>query len=302
MQDFRMETFLTVCEVMNFTKAAALLNLTQPAVSQHIRFLEQAYQADLFSQNGKKLSLTPAGKILYHAALTMRQDEQHMKMKILQAQDRIQNYSFGATLTVAEFILEEDLKAFLADNPKSHVRMLVENTTDLLKKLDSSEIDFAIVEGEFPRDTYECLPYARETYVAAAAPQKAALYQNALIQDLLGETLILREPGSGTREILESRLREQGIRTDQFANWIELGNIGAINALLKAGLGITFCYHSAIQKEVAAGELSLIPLQDLNLTHEIMFIFRKGSIFREDYVKIYHKLCRVPCKSERDFV
>lgn len=292
MQDFRIETFLTVCQVMNFTKAAAILNLTQPAVSQHIRFLEQAYQAKLFTQNGKKLSLTPAGKILYDAALTMRNDEQHMKMKILQSQNRIQNYAFGATLTVAEFILDEDLKNFVQDNPQSHMRMLVENTTDLLKKLDSSEIDFAIVEGEFPREIYEFLPYATETYVAAAAPQKAAQYQNALLQDLMGETLILREPGSGTREILEGQLRKQGIRTDQFANWIELGNIGAINSLLKSGLGITFCYHSAIRREEAAGQLSVIPLEDFHLTHEIMFIFRKGSIFRDDYIKIYRNLCR----------
>lgn len=291
MQDFRMETFLAVCKYMNFTKAANALSLTQPAVSQHIHYLENAYGVPLFEQSGKKIFLTEAGEILCRAALTMKHDEEHMKQRMLNTRIKTQNYSFGATLTVAEFMLLDDLKSFILSHPDSRIRMQVENTRELLRRLDSSEIDFAIVEGDFPRDEYDFLPYKTEDYVAVAAPQKAALYKNGCVKDLLAETLLLRESGSGTREIMEQWLLQQGLNTDSFSGQIELGNIRAINALLKSGAGISFCYHAAIRTEEEKGELSVIPLRDLKLSHEIMFIFRKGSIFKDDYIEIYKQLC-----------
>ena len=138
---------------------------------------------------------------------------------------------------------------------------------------------------------YDFLPYKTEDYVAVAAPQKAALYKNGCVKDLLAETLLLRESGSGTREIMEQWLLQQGLNTDSFSGQIELGNIRAINALLKSGAGISF-YHAAIRTEEEKGELSIIPLRDLKLSHEIMFIFRKGSIFKDDYIEIYEQLCQ----------
>lgn len=292
MQDFRMDTFLAVCKYMNYTKAASALSLTQPAVSQHIRYLENAYGVPLFEQSGKKIFLTEAGEILYRAALTMKHDEEHMKQRMLHTRIKTQNYSFGATLTVAEFMLLDDLKGFILSHPQSRIRMQVENTRGLLRRLDSSEIDFAIVEGDFPRDEYEFLPYKTEQYIAVASPEKATFYKNAGVRDLLSETLLLRESGSGTREIMEQWLLQQGLNADCFAGQIELGNIRAINALLKTGAGISFCYRAAIRQEEKKGELAVIPLRDLALSHEIMFIFRKGSIFKEDYIEIYQKLCR----------
>ena len=135
MQDFRMDTFLAVCKFMNFTKAAAYLNMTQPAVSQHIRFLSQSYGVDLFIMEGKRLQLTEAGKILQQAALNMKHDEQHMRERMLQTKIGLTNYAFGATLSVAEFMLVEDLRTFLHRHPESHVRMQVGNTQDLLQLL-----------------------------------------------------------------------------------------------------------------------------------------------------------------------
>ena len=82
MLDFRMETFLKVCEYMNFTHAAHDLNLTQPAVSQHIKYLEKEYDAPLFVRDKKKLALTPAGEILRSALETMRNDENTMKIRM----------------------------------------------------------------------------------------------------------------------------------------------------------------------------------------------------------------------------
>ncbi len=86
MLDFRMETFLTVCEYMNFTHAAEALGLTQPAVSQHVKHLEQEYDTPLFQRDKKKLHLTPAGEILRTALETMRNDENTLKKRLKESQ------------------------------------------------------------------------------------------------------------------------------------------------------------------------------------------------------------------------
>lgn len=286
MQDFRMDTFLTVCKYMNYTKAAKELNLTQPAVSQHIHFLEQTYGVELFAHNGKRMELTRAGEILKRSALTMKHDEFHMQEKMRHAAGGVQNYAFGATLSVAEFMITEDLERFILNHPESHIRMEVANTKELLVKLDAGELDFAIVEGEFPKDEYEYLLYSQEEYVAAGNKKVAERFRGVSIKDLFTERIILREPGSGTREILENELKRRGLQVSDFANLTEIGNIGVIQKMLQAGLGVTFFYQATIKGKE---ELQVIQLNDFKLRHDIMFIYRKNSIFEKDYRQIYEE-------------
>ena len=143
MLDFRVETFLAVCRHMNFTKAARELNITQPAVSHHMHYLEQAYGTALFQHNGKRLQLTEAGEILRRTLMTMKHDEQHLQKRMQQVVSGTRDYSFGATLSVAEFMINEALGRFLRLHPDSHIQMQVADTKVLLSKLDSGELDFA---------------------------------------------------------------------------------------------------------------------------------------------------------------
>ncbi len=285
MQDFRMETFLTVCKYLNYTKAAQELNLTQPAVSQHIRYLENFYQVQLFYHTGKKVELTRAGELLRNSALTFKHDEIYLTRILQDTAKNTRNFAFGATLSVAEFMLPPDLERLIGAYPQSHIRMEVANTRELLSKLDAGELDFAVVEGEFPREEYEFLLYRKEPYVPVASRKKAEYYRNQPFRELLLERLILREPGSGTREILERELRRRGMTTDDFLQITELGNIGAIQAMLRADLGISFFYQATLTDRET--QLAPIELKDFSLEHEVMFIFRKNSSFREDYEEIY---------------
>ena len=261
-------------------------NLTQPAVSQHIHFLEQTYGVELFAHNGKRMELTRAGEILKRSALTMKHDEFHMQEKMRHAAGGVQNYAFGATLSVAEFMITEDLERFILNHPESHIRMEVANTKELLVKLDAGELDFAIVEGEFPKDEYEYLLYSQEEYVAAGNKKVAERFRGVSIKDLFTERIILREPGSGTREILENELKRRGLQVSDFANLTEIGNIGVIQKMLQAGLGVTFFYQATIKGKE---ELQVIQLNDFKLRHDIMFIYRKNSIFEKDYRQIYEE-------------
>ena len=167
-----MDTFLMVCETMNFTRAAERLNIAQPAVSQHIRFLEDYYGAKLFAYQGKKMEITEAGRLLQSAGLTMKHDVMSLKEEMGGLGDG-ESLRFGVTLTVGEFVIPEPAARYLANHPEAALRMDVSNTKELLRKLDGGEIDFALVEGNFAKSEYEHLVYATEPYIAVCGADHA---------------------------------------------------------------------------------------------------------------------------------
>lgn len=297
MQDFRMETFLTVCEYMNFTKAANVLGLTQPAVSQQIHFLEQEYGVQLFTLKGRRIQLTEAGKMLESAALTMKHDEIHLKNKMQQASQSAREYIFGATLTVADYILSPRLVDFQKQHPQSRLHMQVKNTAELLHKIDSGELDFAIVEGYFPKEDYEYLLFRTEDYIPVCSGASSRKYDGCSLSDLTNEVLITRERGSGTREILEKILAKHNMDIYDFKSVSEIGSISVIKQLTAAECGITFLYKAAVQQEIRKGILQPVLPEGWNYTHDIMFIFRKGSIFKEDYRQIFNAIAERSVKN-----
>ena len=222
MLDFRIDTFLAVCRSMNFTRAAEELHITQPAVSQHIRYLEKSYGVKLFDYQGKRLSLTTAGEALFSAAVTMKHDDLFLKKQLPMLGRGQKNLVLGATLTVGEFAVPERLAAYLNRYPETDLHLIVANTHKLLHRIDAGEIDFAIVEGFFEKREYDSLLFSRESYVAVCGTQAHFARPPHKVEDLLGERLLLREEGSGTREILERYLEGRNLTVHQnaCATWL----------------------------------------------------------------------------------
>ena len=288
MLDFRMETFLTVCRYMNFTRASEKLNITQPAVSQHIRFLEKHYNTKLFRYEGKKLRLTGAGEILRNASLTMMHDEQSMQNE-MQETEKEAEIRFGATHTIGDSVMGSVLEKYLARYPQARIHMEVENTHDLLVRLDEGRIDFALVEGFFKKSEYDFQIFSREKYIAVCSPDY--VFQNTpdCIEKLFQERLLLREEGSGTREVLERCLEAHNLSVQDFDKRMEVGSMQTIKELTKAGCGITFLYEAAVRRELEEGSLRQIPLQDFPVTHEFAFIWRRGSIYADWYRELFRR-------------
>lgn len=286
MLDFRINTFLTVCEYMNFTKAAKVLCVTQPAVSQHIKYLEKTYDTKFFKYEGKKINLTKSGKIFYQTATTMKQNEEYLKEKIIQEKLGMRNLKFGATLTIGEFILPSKLHNYLNRNKNVKITMIVENTKELLYKLEHGEIDFALVEGYFIKNEYDYVVYSKEKYICVAGKDYNFIKEPHVLQDLLQETLIIREKGSGTRDIFEKNLERQNLALNDFSKVIEIGNINAIKQLVKNNNGITSLYEVAVKDELESGTLIKIEVDDLQKNHDFYFIWRKNSAFEKTYRKL----------------
>ena len=286
MLDFRMETFLTVCQFMNFTRASEKLNITQPAVSQHIHFLEKHYHAKLFRYEGRKLKLTGAGEILRNASLTMMHDELSMRSEMQRTEEETE-LRFGATRTVGDILMGKILDRYVRAYPDVRVRMLVENTQELLKCLNEGTIDFALVEGFFQKSEYDHQKYSDERYIAVAASDYPFQKEPECIEDLFQERLLLREEGSGTREVLERYLDARNLSVADFRRVMEVGSLQTIRELTKAGCGITFLYETAVSEELRDGTLRQILPEAFHISHEFSFIWRKGSIYAGQYREIF---------------
>lgn len=290
MLDYRTETFLEACRTMNFTRTAKLLNITQPAVSQHIHTLEQFYQTKLFAYEGKKLKVTKEGELLYRMLSAQRHDSMYMKEKLALLKEKRKSLHFGVTLTIGEFVIAKALTGLLNKQPGLSVRIITANTKELLGKIDRGEIEFAVMEGNFPRNEYASAIFSRESFIPVCGSEYKFASPVERLEDLKGERLIIREEGSGTREVLVKDLERRNLSIDYFEHVIEIGNMGAIKSMLSYNCGISFLYEAAVSQELKNKVLRKILLKDFAVTHDFSFVWQKDSFFEKDYREIFMEL------------
>ena len=282
MLDYRTHTFLAVCRTGSFTRAAERLHVTQPAVSQHIRQLEAHYGCALFSKTGRGVEPTPAGRLLYRALDVAENDEVRLRAEL----DTLQGEKsgrpplrLGCTRTIADYVAPRLLAGHVRRHPDERILMRTGNTAELVGLIDAGEIDLALVEGSCDRTAFESVTYAREPFVAIAAGGG----RPATITDLLAHRLVLREPGSGTREILERHLAARELSIGDFAGVIELASIPAIKACVAAGAGVSFMYRVAAESELADGTLADVTPADFAIEHDFALIWQRGSRYAARY-------------------
>lgn len=163
--------------------------------------------------------------------------------------------------------------------------MICGNTRELLEAIRAGSLDFALVEGSFDHRLFDHETFSSEPFVAVASKTLPAPES---IRDLLAYPLILREPGSGTREILEANLAARDLTIDDFPHRIELASINAIKALVQAGGGVSFMYRIAVERELANGTLADVTPADFPISHDFSLIWERGS----QYADSYRALCR----------
>ncbi|MGN0241940.1 MAG: LysR family transcriptional regulator [Candidatus Weimeria sp.] len=292
MLDFRVETFLCVCRTMNYTKASKELNITQPAVSAHIHFLEEHYHVRLFRYQNKKLYLTPEGAILRDRMRTLLNDENRVSDELSMAKSGKQTLSLGVTMTVGEYAVVKPLSGYIRENPDTAIDIHFGNTSELLDMLEIGKINVALVEGNYPKERYSHTNFSSEDYIPVCAASHRFIREPSCFKDLLKERLIVREKGSGTRNILECSLDARDMRIDDFANIIQVENMHTIIWLTIADCGISFLYKIAAAEEIERGRLKEIHLEDFSMKHDFDFIWEKGSIYSDRYLDFCSTLKR----------
>lgn len=271
MIDHRIRTFLTLCETMNYRRTAQLLQLSQPAVTQQIHGLEREYGCKLFQYDGRRLHATPqAEKLEEYARAAMASDRQ-LRAELIRP--GLLTVRMGATRTIGDFVLPGRLCSFLRQ-PDHTLELTVDNTTRLLELLEQEKLDLALVEGEFDHNRYGWAPFCSSPFSGICRQDHPFAGQTVQLRDLADQSVILREPGSGTRGIFEDALRRSGGSLQDLGRVICVNSFPLILRMLEDGIGITFAYSAVCS---SSQELSLFHLDGMRQTGEFCFVFRKDS-------------------------
>lgn len=277
MLDPRWNTFLAVCETMNYTKAAQRLCLTQPAVTHHIQYLEQHYGCRLFTYEGKVLRLTEAGLRLREFTRSMAYNEQ--KMEQTMAASAPISLRVGTSKTIGEYVIAPKVEQFLRAHPDASFSLLVDNTRELLRGLEAGRLDFVLVEGFFDRSRYDAQLWRRESFFGVCSPDHRLAGRLVTLDELEGERLILRESGSGTRAIFEDALRRQNRTLRGFSSVATISDFVTIKSLVMDGLGVSFLYEPVVQRELEQGTLARFDLADAPMQGAFYFVCLKNNLF-----------------------
>ena len=251
MNDFRLETFLCLCETMNYRAAAERLNITQPAVSQHIKALEEQYKCRLFIYDKRRLSMTAEAELLRRHGLSMQYQEQ----KLLEALSgrRLRKLRIGATKTIGEYVIRRQVERLL-DEPDTQFSLEIDNTVNILRHIDEGKLDFALVEGYFDRTSYAHRLYRKEPFVGFCALNHPFAGREVKLEELWDQSLLVREEGSGTRSILEKLLEGENHSIRDFRRFNSISNFGLLEHLVAKGKGITFAYRAVGEHNSALAE------------------------------------------------
>ena len=276
MLDYRIETFLTVCDYMNFHKTAEVLDLTQPAVTQQIRYLENKYSCKLFEYKSHKLYKTDAAVVLEQYARAIRQKETGLLEKL--RPEEIHELRIGATKTIGDYFLPDYIHRFLS-NKRNALNLVVDNTSHLLNLLETNQLDFAIVEGFFDKSRYDSMLLRREPFVGICNKKHPFAGREVSIPELLQETIIHREDGSGTRAILEKELSGYNESLQRFKRRISISSFKLILDMVKRGHGISFVYNILADSDP---EVAKFTLKDEQVVREFNIVYLKYSDMEEN--------------------
>ena len=255
MIDTRIQTFLTLCRVMNYRRTAELLNMTQPAVTQHIHFLEEQYGCKLFHYDRRTLTMTREAELLQRYAENVLYQEKILKTEL--TQNKGVSLSIGATKTIGEYVIGDHVSAFLSE-PDHHISVTVENTETLLTDLSAGKIDFALIEGYFDRSRYAARLYRKEPFVGLCGKGHIFANKTIPIDKIWDQNLLLREEGSGTRDILGQLLAESNHSFSEFERITTISNFGLITRLLENNNCITFAYRAVGENNSSLSEFHVM--------------------------------------------
>lgn len=288
MLDFRILTFLAICEHKSFTKAAQALHITQPAVSQHMQALQAQLGTQLFTMEGRQVLLTAQGEQFWHFARSIHNDITRFTEDFPANAER-ESLRFGATLSIGEFTLPPILaKVMSAERQRNH-RMYVDNTEILLGMLDSGEIDFAFIEGTFDKRRYGYRLLSHERFISIGSPSCKDRHPKPSLEELFGERLIIRESGSGTRGVLERILAERGLSTSLFHHMDEIGNLNVITYLVGKDLGISFLYEAAARDALERGAVCVLEIEGWHVVREFNFVYPLHARQEQRYLRYFEE-------------
>jgi len=242
-------TFSVVAEHANISQAARALHLSQPAVSGQLQALQQSFGEALYRRHGRGIALTAAGLRLLGSAQRVRAAMQEA-VNERQATQTLSHgiLRIGASTTPASYLLPEVVAHFKQTHPGIEVQMITGNTREMIERLP--ELDIAMIEGELSEQTLnqcQVLPWQTDEVVAIMPPSHPLASRASVeLAELATQSLVMREDGSGVRNLIIKAFAELGVSV---SGYLELAGVEGIKQAVRAGLGVGFVSKLSLSHE-----------------------------------------------------
>ncbi|SFR72740.1 LysR family transcriptional regulator [Anaeromicropila populeti] len=270
-----MKIFVSVCEFKSMTKAANHLYMTQPSISQAIKELEEFYGITLFERLNRTLYLTSAGDTLYQYAfhiVTLFEDAE----RCLKNSDSLGILKIGANITIGTTLIADYIHQFHELYPDITVNVTIQNSVTIEQMIYNNELDFALVE-ELHRNTYlKTKIFCSDRIVIAASPEHPLASKDTLsLSDILKEPLLVREKGSGVRDLFEQIVLSEGYSLNP--QWESCSSEALINAASNK-LGLAILSYRMISQNLHKKELIELHVENLNLHRNLMVVYHNNKL------------------------
>ncbi|HIU88410.1 MAG TPA: LysR family transcriptional regulator [Candidatus Avilachnospira avistercoris] len=281
--------FLSVCKNgFNTTKAAEDLHLSQPAVSLAIKELEDYYGVRLFDRIGRRLSITDAGRrfLDYASHIISLFDDLERSM---QNWDSFGLLRIGASITIGSQFLPGYVKAFNTRCPGIDLRVLVTTSDELEEKLLSNELDLALIEGVSHEGSLISEEYMEDSLTVICPPDIGFRQGQVIsVEEFKAQKFLLREPGSGTREIFDRTVEQAGFSVTPI--WEAMSTTALINAVT-SGIGISVIPRRMAVAALRRGDVISISVDGLSFKRKFHIVYHKEK-FLTPSAKAFIELCR----------
>ncbi len=262
MADRRLQVFHAVANTMSFTKAAEILHMTQPAVTFQVKQLEEHFNTRLFDRTHNKIHLTEAGKLVFRYAGEIIELYENMEEEVKELTGEISGaLVIGASTTIAEYLLPKLLGAFRREYSEIDLRVHVGNTESVVAMVEHNVIDLGLVEAPVSNKNLEiAICRYDEMVVVVPADHPLARKKRVSVNDIRKYPMVMREEGSGSRQVIDSYFKENGLSINELEIAMTIGSTEAIKSAVEEGLGFAIVSRSTLVKESALGTLVPIPL------------------------------------------
>ncbi|MCW3465795.1 LysR family transcriptional regulator [Chitinophaga nivalis] len=288
--------FMEVAHQKSFSRASQVLFISQPAVSIHVKGLEEQYKTKLFERKGLQIELTEAGQLLYNRLLTVKiiQEETEFDISVMHDKQQASGMlNLGASTTAALYILPRVMSAFHREYPLVDISLLNRNSEIVLEALLDKEINIGVTEekGKSTNVTYQS--FLKDQIVAVCSHDnplaKKKIYP---VKELLNMPVAIRERGSGTLEAIKNGLHKSRIRLNDLKIKVRLGGTEALKNFLLESNCVGFLSTRSIAKELEHGELKVLQFEGLRIERSFYFIQRKGetSELNKRFIKLARSL------------
>ena len=279
MADKRLQVFHAVAKHLSFTKAADALFMTQPAVTFQVRQLEEQFNTRLFDRTQGRITLTPAGVVAFEYAERILALQAELDGRMRETGGQLGGpLLIGASMTIADYLLPQVLGEFKARHPAVVPRLLVANSENVQERVAARSLDVGFIEGDSRLPSLASEVCCEDELQVVCAPTHALAKHASIVPKLLTEHgYISREPGSGTREVIDHFLEKAGLARDSLQVVMEAGSPEAVKGLVATGLGFAIMSRATVTNEARLGELVPIPISP-RLIRKLVVTYPKERI------------------------